>query len=1183
MRRIIWQIILAGFLGTWAAKADAPTEYLAESPELILQSTQDWGMLGFNSAAHAGGVAGEPIRIGTQTFSRGLGHHANGSIVVLLDGDFSDFDAFVGLQPCGAGGSVIFRAWVDGVKRFDSGIVKADDVAKAIHLDLAGGQELRLETADAGDSISCDMANWAEARLTRAKTGTKPAMATAAAVNIAPFGRTVTWDPHRSDGCRADRLQEFRAEDVYLETDLAPARNGNFQPAISADGLACIGLQWLNRRALKELVLEFPNRGDLPALNAVKVEGWFGESAWQGHWTNILGELTIDDSRLVCRLARRGGVVQTQKIRWIFPARPGQGVRPLKAHTRSSWDTVRLYLEVAPPFNRGSGDLSLVNGEWLDPVPHRWHLKQPQHLAVRFSRPSMLHSDPTVLEFKAPTGAFAIAVSDVLSNDCVYLPSYGVFLSRDPASVTLAEYRRRIAATKTVMERVREMPDQTLAQAMARTHHNAQSEGPVMLSLACDNHKFVLERNGILRFQAELSRKSDWFADAGEVRPAVGVGKAERFDRHLEGDWLPIVVNETQSGGIVYHQRTFVAPIGAPSSPPAMSDQPAVCISEFELSNPGNASANAAFSLNFLRVSRSKTPLHLQRSAEGFLVLDGARTLGMLRLSNSNGLEVAAGDSDLRLTGSLPPQARARCILYLPTAPAIDLTTLPDIATLRARTQTYWESMLAGAMQIATPDALVDHLIRSSQVRCLIAARNEADGQRVAAWIAAMSYGPLESEAHSVIRGMEFIGHTDFARRSLDFFIHRYNTNGFLTTGYTTFGTAWHLWTVAEHCHLTHDTQWLRQVAPELARAGNWIIRQTEKTRRAGAPESGLMPPGVLADWNAFAFHYAMNGYYYAALHGIGQVLQEIHHPDAHRFQVEADRLRQATLHAYRWTQSHAPALALGNGAWIAHYPSQVHSPGKLGDFFPGQDAGRSWCYDVELGAHQLVPAGVLAPHSAEVTQMLDHMEDVQFLSDGWFDYASAGNHADWFNLGGFSKVQPYYTRNAEVYALRDEVKPFVRSYFNTLAAMLNPEVMSFWEHFNHSGAWDKTHETGYFLHQTRTMLVQERGSALWLAPFVTSRWLQDGARVRVAQAPTRFGPVGFELTSHVADNYLEAKVQSPQRVPPKQIVLRLRHPDGKPIRSVLVNGQRQVKYDASSGLVYLLPKTAEQVLRVNY
>ena len=30
------------------------------------------------------------------------------------------------------------------------------------------------------------------------------------------------------------------------------------------------------------------------------------------------------------------------------------------------------------------------------------------------------------------------------------------------------------------------------------------------------------------------------------------------------------------------------------------------------------------------------------------------------------------------------------------------------------------------------------------------------------------------------------------------------------------------------------------------------------------------MPPGVLADWNSFAYHYAMNAYYYAALREVG-------------------------------------------------------------------------------------------------------------------------------------------------------------------------------------------------------------------------------------------------------------------------------------------------------------------------
>jgi hypothetical protein len=461
-----------------------------------------------------------------------------------------------------------------------------------------------------------------------------------------------------------------------------------------------------------------------------------------------------------------------------------------------------------------------------------------------------------------------------------------------------------------------------------------------------------------------------------------------------------------------------------------------------------------------------------------------------------------------------------------------------------------------------------------------------------------MSYGPLESEANSVIRGMDFMGHGEFARRGLDFFIHRYNTNGFLTTGYTTFGTAWHLWTLGEHYQLYRDTNWLRQVAPEVERVALWIVRQTEKTKRQG-PEYGLMPPGVLADWNSFAYHYAMNAYYFAALREVGSALSDLPTSNSSRGQeaqtdiavlraslsalTHAAELRTNILRAYRWTQSQTPALPLRNGTWIPHYPSQVHSPGKLADFFPGQDGGRSWCYDVEIGAHQLIPTGVLDPRDREVERMLDHMEDVQFLSDGWFDYPATMNEKDWFNLGGFSKVQPYYTRNCEVYALRDDVKPFVRSYFNTLAAMLNPEVLTFWEHFHHSGAWDKTHETGYFLHQTRTMLVTERGDELWLAPFITCNWLKDGQALSVSNAPTRFGPVSYRIESHLAEGFIRATINPPTHQPPDRIVLRLRSPDGSPIRSVRVNGKAHRDFDKAKGLVRLPTAGQPLELRVLY
>jgi hypothetical protein len=284
--------------------------------------------------------------------------------------------------------------------------------------------------------------------------------------------------------------------------------------------------------------LEFQAEAQVPATNAVQVQGWFGESAWQGGWKTLAGEVQAMGNRLVFRLSPKAGAVQTQKVRWIFPAGRKTEVRSLSAFTRSRWQTVNLIVEAEQPARDARGQLVVYNGSLLDdgsrqgnPAsgPVKLDLRRPLQLTIRSSRPSTFKSDPTVLQFRLPTGAFGVAVEDVLTNECVYLPDYGIFVTRDPAPITLADYKRKIAGRKTILEQVRELPDQTLAQAMARTHHDAQSEGPVMLSLGCDNNKFVLERDGTLRFQATTNVAADWFATAGAILPHFADVQPSRF------------------------------------------------------------------------------------------------------------------------------------------------------------------------------------------------------------------------------------------------------------------------------------------------------------------------------------------------------------------------------------------------------------------------------------------------------------------------------------------------------------------------------------------------------------------------------------------------------------------------------------------------------------------------------
>jgi len=137
---------------------------------------QGWGALGINTAAYApGGPPAMKLCIADKEYAHGLGHHAAGEITVPLNGNYTLFQAEVGVQRQGGGrGSVVFQVWVDGEKRFDSGKMTDSDAAKPVSIPLnspsRGGisapgnaQEMKLVATDGGDGFACDMADWAEA------------------------------------------------------------------------------------------------------------------------------------------------------------------------------------------------------------------------------------------------------------------------------------------------------------------------------------------------------------------------------------------------------------------------------------------------------------------------------------------------------------------------------------------------------------------------------------------------------------------------------------------------------------------------------------------------------------------------------------------------------------------------------------------------------------------------------------------------------------------------------------------------------------------------------------------------------------------------------------------------------------------------------------------------------------
>jgi len=1204
VRSLVLLVMLV--IGSGAAFAGEPLD------KAISVAHQDWGVLGVDVAAHAPEKQGRALQIGDQHYDRGVGTHANSQLAVDLCGEYTLFEAEIGVQahPDHDRGTVVFQVFVDGDLRFESGLMRQADPARAIRIDLDGAYDMDLVVKDGGDGIECDLANWANATLTRAEaTGPRQAKDR---IDVARFARVMTWDPAQS-GSHPGRVEELSVDQIFLGDVLAPDANGLYTAPTGADGTACIGLQWYENRYLAEVALHPAEEVAASTLEAARVQWWVGESEWQGDWIPLRGAVVREDDRYVFRIAREDAskaAIGVQKVRWLFPA-VGEPVRvrAIEAYTRSRVGVAEIRLERMNAEAGTQGYVTIQNGEIVEPAAaadslrRDWRLAEPLRMKVRYlkTKAGYAKSDRTVLCLELPDGAFGVAVEDVVEQGCVYVPDFGLFVTREADGPSLDGHRRAIAGHNTVLEDVRAMPDQSFAQAMEHVHRAIQNNGPTMLSLACDNHKFTVYEDGGVQHRHDHEIRPD--QDRKElvydprfpiqVEVKLGSGKPVKRERHLEDGWMPILDTSFQDGDVVLRQRAFVTPYDrtAPMPVPGWLNPKPLFVAEFAIENTSGEAADVAFELVFRVGAKLDAPASVMAVPRGMVAYADDWLLAFVDTVGASSLEAAVADGRLAFSGKLAAKTTERYVLYLPgwEATVEEYASLEGAMALDKDVVAYWHAIMDAVIQVHIPEPLLENVIYASQIHCLMTARNELEAACVAPWCGADRYGPLESESQAIIHGMGLMGHDAFAQRSLDYFIRRYNPDGLLTTGYTLMGVGWHLWTLADYYAVHKDQAWLEEVAPRLERACQWIALECKKTQRLNPDgtkplEYGLVAPGVSADWSRFAYTARPQGEYYAGLMGVARSYADIGYPGSTELLAAAAAFRENIRRAYAWTQARSPVVQLRNGTWIPYCPAYFGCLGRVMDMYPNEDGGRSWGKDMSMGAHNLVVLGVLDEDDRRSVEWIaNYLEDFWCVQGGMGAYTLEETAEDWFNLGGFSKIQPYYTRLVEMYAQTDDVKPFIRSYFNAMPTLLNTENLNLWEHFGNRGAWNKPHETGWFLAQTRFMLVIERGRELWLAPFVTTHWMKDGMRVGIENAPTRFGKVSYTITSHVNDRYIEAVIDPPTRLTPDALVLRLRHPDGKRIKAVSVDGEPHAEFDAGKECIRLPAAAARFTVRAEY
>jgi hypothetical protein len=277
------------------------------------------------------------------------------------------------------------------------------------------------------------------------------------------------------------------------------------------------------------------------------------------------------------------------------------------------------------------------------------------------------------------------------------------------------------------------------------------------------------------------------------------------------------------------------------------------------------------------------------------------------------------------------------------------------------------------------------------------------------------------------------------------------------------------------------------------------------------------------------------------------------------RLKRDASAYREDIRRAVMRSMAMSPVAPLRDGTFVPYVPPRTP--------LHGRESG--WIRNILYGPLALVDCGVFAPDEEVTSWILADYEDNLFMSEESFGVPDR----DWFSRGGIT-LQPNLVNAPVVYLERDQIPQALRAFYNTFAASYYHDVLAFTEWVPTfgigGGPFFKTSDEAGFLAWLRLFLVRESGDRLFLNTGAPRKWFLPGRRIEVSRAASFFGELSFRVESHPEAGFVAAAVMPPTRQRPQEILLRVRHPDGKRISRVELNGKPWSEFNSERELISL-------------
>lgn len=801
--------------------------------------------------------------------------------------------------------------------------------------------------------------------------------------------------------------------------------------------------------------------------------------------------------------------------------------------------------------------------------------------ARRWARDAGMFIDAPKLTVKMNregTLGFSVTVDQLVAEKAIWIPSVDAYVTAGGSPAPFESHRISLTGVP-VLEQLRTEKEATLADYLSKwedmgdpNYVNPQTRGPGhIVGLAWDSTiaKFGIDRGaGVWNDYGNPDKFRFWFGFADIEQGITRYWKSQKLM-----DGLPLVTTVMERDGVRYEVEQFAYPLdGAVKE--RRGDLKMVLVQKVRLTELTGKARTVPVTMTHKRQLPAyfDSTLRVEKVGSSYLVRNAA--FGQVLMAIDGPVEAPAihGTTDydrqykrfdITVLKALAGGGTAELVVKLPSpvleADDGDRFAALDYGRSRAETIRYWTEYVERGAQFEAPEKAVNDLFRASLWHALRLPRRHGGG-RMDLPYSNFAYSqtgtpwPINQAVYVDYMLYNLRGYHAIATEELvEQFRNNQEANGHVSgfANWVTY-TPSMLYAVARNYELSTDRASFDRLLPYTMKAMDWCLREIRGQR-------GLVA-GPLNDGTGDGMWAFNQAYMYAGLQAFGNALQAFGHPRAAEALTAAQQLRIRIEQAFARASVEAPVVQLADGTWSPYVPSDLQKPRRLLDaWYPS---------DVDTGPGHLARLSAIDPKGRLVDAILNDHEDNLFYK-GW----------------GIAN-EPVYNQHATAYLLRDEVKAAIRVFYSYMASAFSHGQLEPVEHrFTHGQYFGPPSTDGAWFELYRQMLIRETDAGeLLLAQATPRTWLEEGKKIVVKRAPTRYGELSMTIASRAAQGRIEAELDVPTRAHPAVVVLRLRHPLQARMREVTVNGRAWTDFDAAGETVRIAaPKQAHYTVLANY